>query len=139
MSKKNDISEKKNQKKQSKSENVKNILPFELKSLKKQKIETEREIWVRMEDYSKELVEAFRIKANKEKIDRDYSWYLFYYYIKQAMMHEMAYASFKYYTTWVNKQLLKKHKLFMNSFDEWITEDNFDDFGRMLNKKETIH
>ena len=39
MSKKNDISEKKNQKKQSKSENVKNILPFELKSLKKQKIE----------------------------------------------------------------------------------------------------
>ena len=38
MSKKNDISEKKNQKKQSKSENVKNILPFELKSLKKQNI-----------------------------------------------------------------------------------------------------
>ena len=92
-----------------------------------------------MENYSKELVEAFREKANKEKIDRDHSWYLFYYYVKQAMMYEMAYTSFKYYTTWVNKQLLKNHKEFMNSFEEWITEDNYDNFGRMINKKETIH
>ena len=139
MSKKKDISEKKNQEKRSKSQKVENILPFELKSLKKQKVETEREIWMKMENYSKELVEAFREKANKEKIDRDHSWYLFYYYVKQAMMYEMAYTSFKYYTTWVNKQLLKNHKEFMNSFEEWITEDNYDNFGRMINKKETIH
>ena len=55
------------------------------------------------------------------------------------MMYEMAYTSFKYYTTWVNKQLLENHKEFMNSFEEWITEDNYDNFGRMINKKETIH
>ena len=68
MSKKKDISEKKNQEKRTKSQKVENILPFELKSLKKQKVETEREIWMKMENYSKELVEAFREKANKEKL-----------------------------------------------------------------------
>ena len=54
------------------------------------------------------------------------------------MMYEMAYTSFKYYTTWVNKQLLKNHKEFMNSFEEWITEDNYDFRKNDKQKKQYI-
>ena len=74
---------------------------------------------------------AFTDKTHKESIDHDHCYYIFYYRVMQEMMFQMSYPAFKYYTTSVLRQLLKHHKDFMNSFDEWTSnpEDEEDLFG----------
>ena len=57
-------------------------------------------------------------------------------------MLEMSYPSFKFYTNWTKNQLLENHKNFMNSLDEWTTDqaDTEDLFGRKkTNKDKTLH
>ena len=53
----------------------------------------------------------------------------------------MSYPAFKYYTRSVSRQLLEHHKEFMNSLDEWRSDDGQDDFGRRIeaNKNKTLH
>ena len=132
-----DFKEKKTKKNKSK------ILEFKTKSLKEQKIETNQDIWNKMDSYAKELVEAFDEKTNRENIDRDHCLYLFHYRLMQKMMIKMSYPAFKYYTRSVSRQLLEHHKEFMNSLDEWTSpsDDGQDDFGRRIeaNKNKTLH
>ena len=120
-----------------------NVIPFKNKSLKDQKIETENEIWAKVDSFSKELVLAFKEKATREAISSDYSWYIFYYRVMQSMMLEMSYQKFKYYTNWSSRQLLKHHKDFMNSLDEWNSDPDQEEdlFGRRkkTNKDKTLH
>ena len=104
-----DFKDKKTKKNKSK------IVEFKTKSLKEQKIETNQDIWNKMDSYAKELVEAFDEKTNRENIDRDHCLYLFHYRLMQKMMFKMSYPAFKYYTRSVSKQLLEHHKEFMNS------------------------
>ena len=123
--------------------NKSKILEFKTKSLKEQKIETNQDIWNKMDSYAKELVEAFDEKTNRENIDRDHCLYLFHYRLMQKMMIKMSYPAFKYYTRSVSRQLLEHHKEFMNSLDEWtsISDDGQDDFGRRIeaNKNKTLN
>ena len=132
-----DFKDKKTKKNKSK------ILEFKTKSLKEQKIETNQDIWNKMDSYAKELVEAFDEKINRENIDRDHCLYLFHYRLMQKMMIKMSYPAFKYYTRSVSRQLLEHHKEFMNSLDEWTStsDDGQDDFGRRIeaNKNKTLH
>ena len=132
-----DFKDKKTRKNKSK------ILEFKTKSLKEQKIETNQDIWNKMDSYAKELVEAFDEKTNRENIDRDHCLYLFHYRLMQKMMIKMSYPAFKYYTRSVSRQLLEHHKEFMNSLDEWIStsDDGQDDFGRRIeaNKNKTLN
>ena len=132
-----DFKEKKTKKNKSK------ILEFKTKSLKEQKIETNQDIWNKMDSYAKELVEAFDEKTNRENIDRDHCLYLFHYRLMQKMMIKMSYPAFKYYTRSVSRQLLEHHKEFMNSLDEWTStsDDGQDDFGRRIeaNKNKTLN
>ena len=132
-----DFKDKKTKKNKSK------ILEFKTKSLKEQKIETNQDIWNKMDCYAKELVEAFDEKTNRENIDRDHCLYLFHYRLMQKMMIKMSYPAFKYYTRSVSRQLLEHHKEFMNSLDEWtsISDDGQDDFGRRIeaNKNKTLN
>jgi hypothetical protein len=132
-----DFKDKKTKKNKSK------ILEFKIKSLKEQKIETNQDIWNKMDSYAKELVEAFDEKTNRENIDRDHCLYLFHYRLMQKMMIKMSYPAFKYYTRSVSRQLLEHHKEFMNSLDEWIStsDDGQDDFGRRIeaNKNKTLN
>ena len=72
-----------------------NVVPFKTKSLKEQKIETNQDIWNKMDSYAKELVEAFDEKTNRENIDRDHCLYLFHYRLMQKMMYRMSYPAFK--------------------------------------------
>ena len=132
-----DFKDKKTNKNKSKSK----ILEFKTKSLKEQKIETNQDIWNKMDLYAKELVEAFDEKTNRENIDRDHCLYLFHYRLMQKMMFKMSYPAFKYYTRSVSRQLLEHHKEFMNSLDEWTSDDGHDDFGRRIeaNKNKTLH
>ena len=58
--------------------NKSKILEFKTKTLKEQKIETNQDIWNKMDSYAKELVEAFDEKTNRENIDRDHCLYLFH-------------------------------------------------------------
>ena len=120
-----------------------NVVPFKIKSLKEQKVETEIEIWNKVDSFSKELVNAFKEKATREALSSDECWYIFYYRLKQSMMFEMSYQAFKYYTNWTSRQLLKHHKDFMNSLDEWNSDpdEEKDLFGRRkkANKDKTIH
>ena len=124
-----------------KNKNKSKILEFKTKSLKEQKIETNQDIWNKMDSYAKELVEAFDEKTNRENIDRDHCLYLFHYRLMQKMMFKMSYPAFKYYTRSVSRQLLEHHKEFMNSLDEWTSDDGQDDFGRRIeaNKNKTLH
>ena len=125
-----------------KSSKKMNIVPFKTKSLKEQKIETDKEIWERVDTFSKELVHAFKQKATKEAISKDECFYIFYYRVMQSLMLELSYPSFKFYTNWTKNQLLQHHKNFMNSLDEWTTDevDNEDLFGRKkTNKDKTLH
>ena len=130
-----DFKDKKTKKNKSK------ILEFKTKSLKEQKIETNQDIWNKMDSYAKELVEAFDEKTNRENIDRDHCLYLFHYRLMQKMMIKMSYPAFKYYTRSVSRQLLEHHKEFMNSLDEWTSDDGQDDFGRRIeaNKNKTLN
>ena len=130
-----DFKDKKTKKNKSK------ILEFKTKSLKEQKIETNQDIWNKMDLYAKELVEAFDEKTNRENIDRDHCLYLFHYRLMQKMMIKMSYPAFKYYTRSVSRQLLEHHKEFMNSLDEWTSDDGQDDFGRRIeaNKNKTLN
>ena len=132
-----DFKDKKTNKNKSKSK----ILEFKTKSLKEQKIETNQDIWNKMDLYAKELVEAFDEKTNRENIDRDHCLYLFHYRLMQKMMIKMSYPAFKYYTRSVSRQLLEHHKEFMNSLDEWTSDDGQDDFGRRIeaNKNKTLN
>ena len=132
-----DFKDKKTNKNKSKSK----ILEFKTKSLKEQKIETNQDIWNKMDSYAKELVEAFDEKTNRENIDRDHCLYLFHYRLMQKMMFKMSYPAFKYYTRSVSRQLLEHHKEFMNSLDEWTSDDGQDDFGRRIeaNKNKTLN
>ena len=119
-----------------------NIIPFKTKSLKEQKIETENEIWERVDAFSKELVKAFKQKATKEAQGKDECFYIFYYRVMQSLMLEMSYPKFKYYTTYTKNQLLQNKKDFMNSLDEWNVNqsDEEDLFGRKKkNKGKTLH
>lgn len=119
-----------------------NIIPFKTKSLKEQKIETENEIWERVDAFSKELVKAFKQKATKEALGKDECFYIFYYRVMQSLMLEMSYPKFKYYTTYTKNQLLQNKKDFMNSLDEWNVNqsDEEDLFGRKKkNKGKTLH
>jgi len=119
-----------------------NVIPFKIKSLKDQKIETENEIWAKVDSFSKELVKAFKEKAIREAISSDDCWYIFYYRVMQALMLEMSYPAFKYYTNWTRKQLLEQQKEFMNSLDEWTSnpDEEEDLFGRKkTNKNKTLH
>ena len=120
-----------------------NVVPFKIKSLKEQKVETETEIWNKVDSFSKELVNAFKEKATREALSSDECWYIFYYRLMQSMMFEMSYPTFKYYTNWTSRQLLKHHKDFMNSLDEWTNDpdEEQDLFGRRkkANKDKTIH
>ena len=125
-----------------KSSKKMNIVPFKTKSLKEQKIETDKEIWERVDTFSKELVHAFKQKATKEAISKDECFYIFYYRVMQSLMLELSYPSFKFYTNWTKNQLLQHHKNFMNSLDEWTIDqtDNEDVFGRKkTNKDKTLH
>ena len=125
-----------------KSSKKMNIVPFKTKSLKEQKIETDKEIWERVDTFSKELVHAFKQKATKEAISKDECFYIFYYRVMQTLMLEMSYPAFKFYTNWTKNQLLQHHKNFMNSLDEWTTDqaDTEDLFGRKkTNKDKTLH
>ena len=138
------MSKEKDKKKGKKGNNSKelNVIPFKIKSLKDQKIETENEIWAKVDSFSKELVKAFKEKAIREAISSDYCWYIFYYRVLQSLMLEMSYPSFKYYTNWTRKQLLSQQKEFMNSLDEWTSnpDDEEDLFGRKkTNKNKTLH
>ena len=130
-----DFKDKKTKKNKSK------ILEFKTKSLKEQKIETNQDIWNKMDSYAKELVDAFEEKTNRENIDRDHCLYLFHYRLMQKMMIKMSYPAFKYYTRSVSRQLLEHHKEFMNSLDEWTSDDVHDDFGRRIeaNKNKTLN
>jgi len=134
-----DFKDKKTNKNKNKSKSK--ILEFKTKSLKEQKIETNQDIWNKMDLYAKELVEAFDEKTNRENIDRDHCLYLFHYRLMQKMMFKMSYPAFKYYTRSVSRQLLEHHKEFMNSLDEWTSDDGQDDFGRRIeaNKNKTLH
>ena len=140
------MSNKKEKKKRSKasiSKEFLNVVPFKTKSLKDQKIETENEIWEKMDNFSKDLVKAFREKANKESIASEYCWYIFYYRVMQACQLRMSYPVFKYYTNYTSRQLLKHHKDFMNSLEEWTSdpENEKDLFGRskIIKKNKTFH
>ena len=120
-----------------------NVVPFKIKSLKEQKVETETEIWNKVDSFSKELVNAFKEKTTREALSSDECWYIFYYRLMQSMMFEMSYPSFKYYTNWTSRQLLKHHKDFMNSLDEWTNDpdEEQDLFGRRkkTDKNKTLH
>ena len=120
-----------------------NVVPFKIKSLKEQKVETETEIWNKVDSFSKELVNAFKEKTTREALSSDECWYIFYYRVMQMMMFEMSYPSFKYFTNWTSRQLLKHHKDFMNSLDEWTNDpdEEKDLFGRRkkTNKNKTLH
>ena len=120
-----------------------NVVPFKTKSLKEQKIETEKEIWEKVDSFSKELVKAFKESATKKALSSDECWYIFYYRVMQMMMFEMSYPSFLYFTNWTSRQLLKHHKDFMNSLDEWTNDpdEEKDLFGRRkkANKNKTLH
>ena len=139
------MSNKNNKKKGFKGKKSKelNVVPFKIKSLKEQKVETETEIWNKVDSFSKELVNAFKEKATREALSSDECWYIFYYRLMQSMMFEMSYPTFKYYTNWTSRQLLKHHKDFMNSLDEWTNDpdEEQDLFGRRkkANKDKTIH
>ena len=125
-----------------KSSKKMNIVPFKIKSLKDQKIETRKEIWERVDTFSKELVDAFKQKATKEALGKDECFYIFYYRVMQSLMLEMSYPKFKYYTTFTKNQLLQHNKDFMNSLDEWTSNqaDEEDLFGRKkINKDKTLH
>ena len=90
-----------------------NVVPFKTKSLKEQKIETEKEIWEKVDSFSKELVKAFKEKATKEALEAGDSES-----IKTAMealtqaSHKMAempdlcartdFARMIYYCGWMN-------------------------------------
>merc|ERR1712224_560455 len=117
------MSKEKDKKKGKRGNNSKelNVIPFKIKSLKDQKIETENEIWAKIDSFSEELVKAFKKRAIREAISSDYCWYIFYYRVMQSLMSEMSYPAFKYYTNWTRKQLLTQQKEFMNSFDEWTS------------------
>ena len=58
-------------------------------------------------------------------------------------MFEMSYPSFLYFTNLTSRQLLKHHKDFMNSLDEWTNDpdEEKDLFGRRkkANKNKTLH
>ena len=136
----------KDKKKVKKKNNSKelNVIPFKSKSLKDQKLETEQEIWNKIDCFSRELVSAFKDKTHKESIDHDHCWYIFYFRVMQQMMFQQSYPAFKYYTTSVSRQLLKHHKDFMNSFDEWTSNPKNDEdlFGRrnkIIKKDKTLH
>ena len=120
-----------------------NVVPFKIKSLKEQKVETETEVWNKVDSFSKELVNAFKEKATREALSSDECWYIFYYRLMQSMMFEMSYPTFKYYTNWTSRQLLKHHKDFMNSLDEWTNDpdEEQDLFGRRKKtaKNKTLH
>ena len=120
-----------------------NVIPFKTKSLKEEKVETEIETWNKVDSFSKELVDAFKEKATREALSSDQCWYIFYYRLKQSMMFEMSYPVFKYYTNWTSRQLLKHHKDFMNSLDEWTgdPDEETDLFGRSkkANKDKILH
>ena len=138
------MSNKKDKKKGSNSKEFLNVVPFKTKSLKDQKIETEYEIWEKMDLFSRELVKAYKEKTHKESIDHDHCWYIFYYRVMQEMMlSQMSYPAFKYYITSTSRQLLKQHKEFTNSFDEYNSnsEDEEDIFGRskIIKKDKTLH
>ena len=139
------MSNKNNKKKGFKGKKSKelNVVPFKIKSLKEQKVETETEIWNKVDSFSKELVNAFKEKATREALSSDECWYIFYYRLKQSMMFEMSYQAFKYYTNWTSRQLLKHHKDFMNSLDEWNSDpdEEQDLFGRRkkTDKNKTLH
>ena len=126
-----------------KSSKKMNIIPFKTKSLKEQKVETEKEIWERIDAFSKELVNAFKKKATKEALGKDECFYIFYFRVMQSLMLEMSYPAFKYYTNWTKNQLLQQNKSFMNSLEEWTIDDpeaEEDLFGRKkTNKDKTLH
>ena len=94
------MSDEKDKKKPLREKNSKkmNIVPFKTKSLKEQKIETDKEIWQRVDTFSKELVAAFKQKATKEALNKDECFYIFYFRVMQSLMLELSYPSFKYYT-----------------------------------------
>jgi len=138
------MSDEKDKKKPLREKNSKkmNIVPFKTKSLKEQKIETDKEIWQRVDTFSKELVAAFKQKATKEALNKDECFYIFYFRVMQSLMLELSYPAFKFYTNWTKNQLLENHKNFMNSLDEWTTDqaDTEDLFGRKkTNKDKTLH
>ena len=139
------MSNKNNKKKGFKGKKSKelNVVPFKIKSLKEQKVETETEIWNKVDSFSKELVDAFKEKATREALSSYECWYIFYYRLMQSMMFEMSYPAFKYYTNWTSRQLLKHHKDFMNSLDEWTNDpdEEQDLFGRRKkkDKNKTLH
>ena len=140
------MSNKKDNKKGSKRSNSKeflNVVPFKTKSLKDQKIETENDIWEKMDNFSRELVKAFKEKTNRESIASEHCWYILYYRVMQACQRQMSYPAFKYYTVYTSRQLLKHHKDLMNSLDEWTSNSKDDDdiFGRskIIKKDKTLH
>ena len=137
----NEKDKKKGKKRESNPKKL-NVIPFKTKSLKDQKIETENEIWAKVDSFAKELVSAFKEKATKESLGKDECFYIFYYRVMQSLMLEMSYPAFKYYTNWTRKQLLEQQKKFMNSLDEWTSnpDEEEDLFGRKkTNKKKTLH
>ena len=139
------MSNKKDKKKGFKKKKLKetNVVPFKTKSLKEQKVETEIETWNKVDSFSKELVDEFKKVATREALSSDECWYIFYYRLMQTMMFEMSYPAFKYYTNWTSRQLLKHHKDFMNSLDEWTgdPDEETDLFGRSkkANKDKILH
>ena len=117
-----------------------NIIPFKTKSLKEQKIITEREEWDRIDDLTKELVNNFSRAATAASIDRDDCWYLFHFRVMQKMVFEMSYLNFRQYTKSVLKQILRNHKELLLTFEEWRNseEENLVE-NKKKNNEKTLH
>ena len=112
------MSNEKDKKKPLREKNSKNmnIVPFKTKSLNEQEIETDKEIWQRVDTFSKELVAAFKQKATKEALNKDECFCIFYFRVMQSLMLEMSYPAFKFYTNWTKNQLLE-NPLFSRMLD----------------------
>lgn len=117
-----------------------NIVPFKTKSLKEQKIITEREEWNRIDGLAKELTDNFSRAATAASIDRDICWYIFHFRVMQMMVFEMSYICFRQYTKSVLKQILRNHKKLLLTFKEWRNseEENLVENKKKDNEK-TLH
>ena len=111
--------EKKQKNKKKNDKKKAEVINFVKKSVKNNKIQTEKMETKKMDDLAKELVNNYFKASTKSFLDMGYCSYVILYRVLQRMIFELSYPIYRHYLNHTTKQMVNYHKQLLHEYKEW--------------------
>ena len=118
------------------------VINFVNTAKNKKKIQTEKMEINKMDELAKELVENYRVAANKSFLNIGYCFYFLLFRVMQMMIFQVSFPVYRHYHRAASKQIIRDHKAWLHEFKEWDeapTEKKLIGEKRKDDENETLH